>query len=138
MTIDHRNLFVEQIETMSESSSSSLSSSIVTPDSQTQQIQRKAMTDEEIELLQKLEEANRFIEQKNNHRSLKDSTPFCFRLIEDDLKSPVNAAVSTVNQTRSPELTHKPIRRDSISSDLSNLTVDSEGSSLCSNRIFFF
>ena len=53
-----------------------------------------------------------------------------FRRIEDDLKSPVNPVHSSVSQTRSPELIHKPLRQDSISSDLSNLTVDSDGKNI--------
>ena len=52
---------------------------------------------------------------------------FVYRRIQYDLKSPVNAAQSTIGHTRSPELHHKQLRQDSISSDLSNLTVDSDG-----------
>ncbi|CAF1299439.1 unnamed protein product [Rotaria magnacalcarata] len=65
------------------------------------------MTDDDIELLKRLEEAN--------------------RRIEYDLKSPVNSVPVTLVNSRSPELHHKQLRQDSVSSDLSNLTTDSDG-----------
>ncbi len=52
---------------------------------------------------------------------------FIYRRIEYDLKSPANATQGILVNTRSPELHHKQIRQDSISSDLSNLTVDQDG-----------
>jgi len=39
----------------------------------------------------------------------------------------VNGTSNPLINARSPELRHKQIRQDSISSDLSNLTTDSEG-----------
>jgi hypothetical protein len=65
------------------------------------------MTNDEIELLKKLEEEN--------------------RRIEIDLKSPTSAILNPQVNIRSSELHHKQGRQDSISSDLSNLTTDSEG-----------
>ncbi|CAF0835245.1 unnamed protein product [Adineta steineri] len=65
------------------------------------------MTNDELELLKRLEEEN--------------------RRIEYDLKSPANAPQNNIVNTRSPELHHKQIRQDSISSDASNLTVDNDG-----------
>ncbi|CAF4354133.1 unnamed protein product [Rotaria socialis] len=65
------------------------------------------MTDDDVELLKRLEEAN--------------------RRIEYDLKSPVNSVPVTLVNSRSPELHHKQLRQDSVSSDLSNLTTDSDG-----------
>jgi len=55
------------------------------------------------------------------------SSLFIYRRIEYDLKSPANATQGILVNTRSPELHHKQIRQDSISSDLSNLTVDQDG-----------
>jgi hypothetical protein len=52
---------------------------------------------------------------------------FFNRRIEYDLRSPANATQSPLINTRSPELRHKQIREDSISSDLSILTTDSDG-----------
>ncbi len=61
---------------------------------------------------------------------------FFYRRIEYDLRSPGNATQGPlVNNTRSPELHHKQIRKDSISSDLSSLTTDSDGMIL--NKIIF-
>lgn len=62
------------------------------------------MTEDDLELLQKLEEAN--------------------RRIEIDLKAPLSQGLTN---SRSPELLRKTIRQDSISSDLSSLTIDSDG-----------
>jgi hypothetical protein len=50
-----------------------------------------------------------------------------FRRIEYDLRSPANTTQGNPLHARSPELRHKQLRQDSISSDLSNLTIDSEG-----------
>ncbi|CAF2893292.1 unnamed protein product [Rotaria sp. Silwood2] len=72
-----------------------------------QQLTVADMTDTEIELLKKLEEEN--------------------RRIEYDLKSPVITTQGTSVNTRSPELHHKPLRQDSVSSNLSNVTIDSDG-----------
>ncbi len=52
---------------------------------------------------------------------------FFNRRIEYDLRSPANATQSPLINTRSPELRHRQIRKDSISSDLSILTTDSDG-----------
>ncbi|CAF3535619.1 unnamed protein product [Rotaria sordida] len=65
------------------------------------------MTNDDVELLKKLEEEN--------------------RRIEYDLKSPASAILKPIVNTHSPELHHKQGRKDSISSDLSNLTIDSDG-----------
>ncbi|CAF3719685.1 unnamed protein product [Rotaria sp. Silwood1] len=74
--------------------------------SSSQQLYVANMTVDEIELLKKLEEEN--------------------RRIAYDLKSPVNTTQGTLVNTRSPELHHKPLRQDSVSSDLSSLTIDSD------------
>jgi hypothetical protein len=52
---------------------------------------------------------------------------FLNRRIEYDLRSPGNTTQSPLISTRSPELRHRQIRKDSISSDLSILTTDSDG-----------
>jgi hypothetical protein len=52
---------------------------------------------------------------------------YVYRRIEYDLKSPATTTQSTLVNTRSPELHHKQIRQDSVSSELSNLTIDSDG-----------
>ncbi len=52
---------------------------------------------------------------------------FFKRRIEIDLKSPISAILNSQVNIRSSELHHKQGRQDSISSDLSNLTIDSEG-----------
>jgi hypothetical protein len=62
---------------------------------------------------------------------------FIYRRIEYDLKSPANATQGILVNTRSPELHHKQIRQDSISSDLSNLTVDQDGMILMKSTLFF-
>ncbi|CAF1297713.1 unnamed protein product, partial [Adineta ricciae] len=64
------------------------------------------MTNDEIELLKRLEDEN--------------------RRIEYDLKSPASAIHNPIVNKRSPELHHKQGRADSISSDVSNLTIDSD------------
>ncbi|CAF3744061.1 unnamed protein product [Rotaria sp. Silwood1] len=74
---------------------------------QSQDAYLSTMTDEEIELLKKLEDEN--------------------RRIEYDLKSAASAILKPLVNKRSPELHHKQGRKDSISSDLSNLTIDSDG-----------
>ena len=58
---------------------------------------------------------------------MKKKKDFLFRRIEYDLRSPANTTQGNPLNARSPVLRHKQIRQDSISSDLSNLTVDSEG-----------
>jgi hypothetical protein len=50
-----------------------------------------------------------------------------YRRIAYDLKSPVKATQGNLAHGRSPDSHHTPIRQDSISSDLSNFTVDSDG-----------
>jgi hypothetical protein len=49
------------------------------------------------------------------------------RRIEIDLKSPTSATLNPIVNIRSSELHHKQGRQDSISSDLSNLTIDNDG-----------
>ncbi|CAF3794275.1 unnamed protein product [Rotaria sordida] len=71
-----------------------------------QQLYVSDMTDDEIELLKKLEEAN--------------------RRIEYDTKSPVNTTQNPLANLRSPESYHEQLRQDSVSSDLSNVTTDSD------------
>ena len=58
------------------------------------------------------------------------------RRIEYDLKSPTSATYNPIVNIRSPELHHKQGRADSISSDLSNLTIDSDGIILPKNQNF--
>jgi hypothetical protein len=43
------------------------------------------------------------------------------------LRSPGNATQSTSIVARSPELRHKPVRQDSLATDLGILTTDSDG-----------
>ncbi len=43
------------------------------------------------------------------------------------MRSPGNATQNVITNPRSPELHHKQLRCDSISSDLSILTTDSDG-----------
>ncbi|CAF1539373.1 unnamed protein product [Adineta ricciae] len=66
------------------------------------------MTNDDIELLKRLEEEN--------------------RRIEYDTKSPANSTQTNhTGHPKSPELHHKQLRQDSISSDVSNLTIDADG-----------
>jgi hypothetical protein len=61
------------------------------------------------------------------------------RRIEIDLKSPTSAILNPQVNNRSSELHHKQGRQDSISSDISNLTIDSEGIIFClKKRIEFY
>ena len=53
---------------------------------------------------------------------------WCFsRRIADDLRSPTNGIQINSTNPRSPELQRKATRQDSISSDMSVLTTDSDG-----------
>lgn len=52
---------------------------------------------------------------------------FLFRRIADDLKSPTHPIQTIITNPRSPELHRKQTRQDSISSDMSVLTTDSDG-----------
>jgi hypothetical protein len=63
---------------------------------------------------------------------------FFQRRIEYDLKSPTSATHNPIVNIRSPELHHKQGRADSISSDLSNLTIDSDGIISPKNQNFIY
>jgi hypothetical protein len=82
------------------------------------QIRVATMSNDEIELLKRLEEEN--------------------RRLEVDLKSPANATSSSIANARSPESNRKNFREDSVSSDLSTLTTDSDGMIIQKSNFFFF
>ncbi|UJR14631.1 hypothetical protein I4U23_001625 [Adineta vaga] len=76
--------------------------------SSSEQVHTTNMTNDDMELLKRLDEEN--------------------RRIEYDVKSPVNSTpTNNLVHTKSPELRQKQFRQDSISSDASNLTVDNDG-----------
>ncbi|CAF3543864.1 unnamed protein product [Adineta steineri] len=75
---------------------------------QSKDIYMADMTNDEIELLKRLEEEN--------------------RRIEYDLKSPTSAILNPITNTRSPELHHNQGQQlDSISTEINNLTIDKDG-----------
>lgn len=52
---------------------------------------------------------------------------FVYSRIQDDLKSPANATQNVLANSRSSEVRDKPLRQNSVSSDIVSLTPDTEG-----------